>query len=308
VRRTTTTRRRPVTTTKAKATTTTTLARQATTTTVAPPVVADLVPGTGPGTAPSGAQGGGPWSTRVRLARSSDGGAFTPDATALVDQGGVPTLMTDAAGRTRVYYVDWPNGNVIAAAVENRPGVWAFRRVSIEGRPAGSSAVDPAVLLVDGVYRLWFMQSSGGRTAIHVASSPDGFAFRYDGLAYQPAGDIFDPTVLRLGGRYLMWAGPDGANAATSTDGLHFSPAPTLSFGGRPFMVWSAVLLPDGRGRVFGQLLGGSGGGPAGISSATSPDGVAWSLDDGLRLQGASDHGALRRPDGSWLIAYVDRF
>src|ERR1051325_3637265 len=101
-------------------------------------LVSDLKPAEGRGTPPGNARGLGPWATRLMLATSKDGLTFTRTNKVLADQTGVPNAMVDKDGRARIYYIDFGNGNIIAAAIQKGADDWAYRRVKIEGLPRGS--------------------------------------------------------------------------------------------------------------------------------------------------------------------------
>src|ERR1043166_9889060 len=134
-------------------------------------LVSDLKPAEGRGSPPGNARGLGPWATRLMLATSQDGLAFKRTNKVLADQTGVPNAMVEQDGRARLYYIDFGNGNIIAAAIQKGPDDWVYRRVKIEGLPRASKSiesrsgssdpVDPTVVLLpDGRYRLYYMQGT----------------------------------------------------------------------------------------------------------------------------------------------------
>ena len=76
----------------------------------------DFEPATGIGESPPGAQGLGPWATRLMLATSADGLTFTRTQEIVCDQAGVPNVIVDHDGYVRIYYIAWQqygnqNGN-----------------------------------------------------------------------------------------------------------------------------------------------------------------------------------------------------
>lgn len=273
-------------------------------------LVSDLKPGHGQGTAPAGATGNGPWSTRIVLATSTDGLSFTSTGEVLTDQAGVPDLVVDPDKRLRCYYIDWPNGNVVAVAIQKAPHTWVYKRVRIKGalpKPPASDPVDPTVVLLpDKRYRLYYMQGAGGmgRQAIYSAISTDGVNFtREPGVRFTPPdGKVFDPMVLKTASGWSLWTGPDGAYSASSRDGLAFTSKGAFTVGGSRFMTWAATAAPGGGYRIFGNAVGARGQMSA---SAFSTDGTTWRLEPGTRLAGASDVGVAALGAGHWVMAYL---
>jgi hypothetical protein len=288
-------------------------------------LVSDLTPAAGRGTPPANARGLGPWATRLMLATSRDGLSFKRTNKVLADQTGVPNAMVDKDGHARIYYIDFGNGNIIAAAIQKGPDDWVYRRVKIEGLPRGSKTfegragssdpVDPTVVLLpDGRYRLYYMQGTP-LPKIYSAISSNGIHFlKEDGLRYTAAPDpVFDPCVLRTPQGWLLWSGPEGRYTAKSSDGLSFASTGEFKVEGRVFMTWSAVEAPAGF-RLFGNFIGRGAGG--GLTSVYSKDGLSWKAESGPRLsrEGADpaleagvapDNGACLLPDGTWLMVYL---
>ena len=117
-----------------------------------------------------------------------------------------------------------------------------------------------------------------------------------------------------MGSSWQMWMGPDGLSSATSNDGLEFTSTGPFAVDGRSFMTWSAVSLPSGGYRLYGNFPGPGGSGD--ISSVFSEDGENWSIEVGARLtdQGAdpalesnfaADNGLAISSDGTYLLAYL---
>lgn len=279
-------------------------------------LVSDLVPKKGKGTAPQGAGGSGPWSTRLMLATSKDGLTFTRTNTVISDQAGVPNVMLDKEGRARIYYIDFGNNNIIAVAIQKSANEWVLRKVSLAGLPKGSDPVDPTVVLLsDGKYRLYYMQAEiGKKPTIYSAISNDGVNFtKEDGERYNPS-DVYDPIVLQTKDSWLLWTGPDGKHSAKSKDGLKFDDTGEFKVDGKTFHTWATVSIPDKGYRLYGQLIGP--GSTPGITSAFSTDGVKWVIEPGTRLpvQGADpkleksatpDHGIVLLKDSTYLMAYL---
>ncbi|MBM3684178.1 MAG: hypothetical protein FJW83_06510 [Actinobacteria bacterium] len=212
-----------------------------------------LPPTKGPGTAPAGAGAGGPWSTGMSVAFADELGRFTRSEW-VTDQAGVPNLITDRNGRLLAYHIDWAAQNGIAVAIREpgpttKDSTWIRYRVRIDGLPTGKpDPVDPsAVLLDDGRIRLYWMRVVNGRAAIQSAMSNDGVTFKLEpGDRFSTGTELFDPTVVRHGGRWLLVTGPDGAHHAYADDGLTFGPdlGPFL-VEGTATMVWAAYAAGD---------------------------------------------------------------
>ncbi len=278
-------------------------------------LVSDIVPPNGKGQPPKDAQNNafGPWATRIMLATSPDGLTFTRTNQIVSDQGGVPNVIVDRDGRTRVYYVAYGNGNIIAVAIQKSPDEWVYRKVLISGLPGKGNAVDPFVMILpDGRYRLYFMHAAP-TPIIYSAASDDGIHFATEeGMRFSPGEAVFDPAVLFTGSEWLMWVNPPAKYIATSPDGLTFTNIGEFYVEGRRFMPWSAANLPGGSYRLYGHFEPN----PQGIASVFSTDGKTWTADPGLRLtsQGgdpalekgvAPDNGAALLPDGAYLLAYL---
>ena len=84
---------------------------------------------------------------------------------------------------------------------------------------------------------------------------------------------------------------------------------------GRNFMTWSAISVPEGGYRLYGNFPGP--GGSSDISSVFSEDGENWTIEPGTRLsaqgadstlesQFAADHGLAISSDGTYLLAYLE--
>ncbi len=224
--------------------------------------------------------GNGPWAVRAVLRTSTDGVTFTGGET-IMDQAGVPNLLSTSSGTLYAYYQDWANGNIMGVAVR-RPGStsWDRYKVSISGintAPGGANGVDPsAVELSDGRIRLFWMQRLNGNRIYSATSSVgagNGIVFTYDGgFAFETSTEIFDPTVVQTATGWALWASVAGGTAyATSTNGLTFSAQPSNSaFPSNAVFPWGATRLPTGEIRIIASLLG-----PGGS------DGVLYKSTDG---------------------------
>ena len=288
-------------------------------------LVGDVEPVHGKGVPPKAGSGLGPWATRIMLASSEDGIYFERTGEIVADQAGVPNMILDHDGRIRVYYVAWQqygseggaDGNFIAVAVRTSPDEWTYHRVNVIGGSFKSSLVDPYVVtLEDGRYRLYFMADTGAfNLRIFSATSEDGVHFVIDkGERFGSGDPVYDPAVLKVGSSWQMWMGPDGLSSAISSDGLEFTSTGPFAVDGRSFMTWSAVSLPSGGYRLYGNFPGPGGSGD--ISSVFSEDGENWSIEVGARLtdQGAdpalesnfaADNGLAISSDGTYLLAYL---
>ncbi|MCX8043401.1 MAG: hypothetical protein N3B18_04660 [Desulfobacterota bacterium] len=312
------------TTTAVEATTTTTMV--STTTTIEDHIglfYNDFEPATGPGEPPPGAQGTGPWATRIMLATSSDGLTFTRTQDVVCDQAGVPNLIVDHDGYLRIYFIAWqesgnPQGNdanFLAFAIHNPDDrQWYFHKVVLD-KTYQPGAVDPSVVLLDDkTYRLYFMADIGNfDLKIFSATSKDGRSFTVDtGARLDPDGGVFDPMVLKTGDSWLLIAGPDGSFAATSSDGLTFSTPSAFEVDGKRFHAWAGTALPRGGYRLYGYFTNARDT----ITTVSSSDGTVWHADGitCLTHEGAdpelekgftTDVGVTLLPDGTFLMAYL---
>ena len=150
---------------------------------------------------------------------------------------------------------------------------------------------------------------------IFSATSDDGVHFVLDEDERFGSGDpVYDPAVLKIGSDWRMWMGPDGLSSATSQDGLEFISTGPFTVEGRNFMTWSAISVPEGGYRLYGNFPGP--GGSSDISSVFSEDGENWTIEPGTRLsaqgadstlesQFAADNGLAISSDGTYLLAYL---
>jgi hypothetical protein len=281
-----------------------------------------LVPKRGQGTPPPGDSGEGGWMMRIMLATSTNGLDFRREQFVVSDQATTPSVVVDAEGRARIYYLDFGNGGALACAtqVETRTLTnWSYRRVHIAGLSRGfrRQPLDPAVVaLPGGSYRLYYVHAAP-KPKIYSALSTNGFDFvQEEGTRIEHNRDLFAPTLLRVGKEWLLWGGPDPAVVARSSNGIGFSAPQEFRVEGVRFMPWSASALPNNGGyRLYGNFFG-AGEWSGGVSSVTSTNGQSWSREPGIRfsLDGSkyplesrifADHGCARLPDGRWLMAYV---
>ena len=272
-----------------------------------------LPPTKGPGTAPAGAGAGGPWSTGLSVAYADELGRFTRTEW-VTDQAGVPNLVTDRNGRLLAYHIDWAAQNGMAVAVREpgpttKESTWIRYRLRIDGLPTGKpDPVDPsAVLLDDGRIRLYWMRVVDGRATIQSAISNDGVTFVFEpGARFSTGTELFDPTVVRHAGRWLLVTGPDGKHHAYSDDGLTFGPdlGPFL-VEGTATMVWAAfsagettTLLTAAPGRPPLTVHRSVAGGAFTRAAVLTVDGASPAPDAGLVPFGGGFALAYLRPIG----------
>jgi len=229
--------------------------------------------------------GNGPWAVRAVLRTSTDGVTFTGEET-IMDQAGVPNLLSTSSGALYAYYQDWANGNIMGVAVRRSgSSSWDRYKVSISGintAPGGANGVDPsAVELSDGRIRLFWMQRLNGNRIYSATSSigaGNGIVFTYDGgFAFETSTEIFDPTVVQTATGWALWASvPAGTAYATSTNGLNFSAQLSNSaFPTNAVFPWGATRLPSGEIRVIASLLGP--GGRDGVLYRSTDGGTTFS-------------------------------
>ena len=229
---------------------------------------------------PGAGGGNGPWAVRAVLRTSTDGINFTGGET-IMDQAGVPNLLTTSDGSLFAYYQDWANGNIMGVAIR-RPGstTWERYKLSISGinvAPGGANGVDPsAVELSDGRIRLFWMQRLAGAriySATSQVGATNGIVFTYDGgFAFESATEIYDPTVVQTANGWAMWADIGGTTAyATSTNGVNFTAQPANSaFPSSAVFPWGATRVSANDIRVIASVRG-----PGGA------DGVMFRSTDG---------------------------
>lgn len=276
----------------------------------------DVTPKHGRATnAPPGATSG-PWYERIVLATSPEGLDWTHTFKIISDQAAVPDMIVDPQGRTRIYYVDWGNGNILVCAINTHDSTWIYRRVHIAGLPtAKPDPVDPDIqLLPDGQYRFYFTRSEGGqRPATYSALSSDGINFSLEpGVRFAVSGkDVLDPSTIRVGDSTHYFAGGLLGNYhAVSVDGLTFVRRPDVIVAGRDIKFANGIA-------VFGgyRFYGFDNRPPKNILSMFSTDGYQWTLEPGIRLdvdastriesEYAIDAAVAQLPDGSYSMAFV---
>ena len=239
----------------------------------------------------------GPWNRDVLSYRSSDGVTFKEPVT-VVERAGVPNVIVDHSGRLVAVFQWFPFTqraafDRVAVAVSSDGGrSWtAPAPMDIAGIPADlQRPFDPTIVqLPDGRYRLYFTSgvASGtgqGNVGIYSAISVDAIRFQFEpGPRFAPSGGTVDASVVLFRGAWHLFSHNQRANSgqgyhATSQDGLAFTQQPDVNVGqGRQ---WIGNALVDGETlRYYGSGMGG-------VWSAVSRDGVEWTVDPGVRVDG----------------------
>ncbi len=282
-------------------------------------LISDFVPPAGRGCPASVREG--PCGKRLLLARSADGLNFFRTYRILTDQADVPDMVVDQRGWIYVYYVGTNVGrenNKIAVAISPDYGEhWVFKRVIIEGFSGLSDPVDPDIqLLPDGTFRLYVTASRAGEPPkTWLAEGRDGVRFTFRGLAFAPPGNALDPSVVRIGDTWHIFAGggsrPGSNWHGVSTDGVRFDYREEL------------LLQQNGMSQAISNVVAVAGGwrmftfshpAPHVIYSFFSADGHSWIPEPGVRLgleetplesNGVKDAAVAQLADGSWLMVYV---
>ncbi|MBU3678536.1 MAG: exo-alpha-sialidase [Candidatus Kapabacteria bacterium] len=261
--------------------------------------------------------GGGPWQSPLRMAWSEDGRVFSAP-TLFQDSSGVPSAVR-WRGDTLVCAFQWfrePRGTLtwdrVAVKFSYDAGVtWTEPMpVVVRGLPMTyQRPFDPTLAVDRGRLRMYFSSSDGmpmgGLTAIvntYSAISDDGLTYdfepgaRYD-LADRP---VIDPAVAWFRGAWHYssprGAPQDGANHATSLDGLNFVPAPPYPSDAQHNWTGNYTVVNDTTLRFYGS-------GPR-LWFAESGDAYSWQPYQDVALQGG-DPTVVRISPLRWLMIYV---
>lgn len=195
------------------------------------------------------------------------------------------------------------------------------------GDPDEVSAGSGFVLFDDGIYKMWYAAYSQTTTiwCIMYATSPDGLTFSKQGVVLEVGAPgemdddfVRDSMVLRnAGGTYEMWytgqkKGVFGWRIfhATSTDGIIWQKDGVVFSGGGAVGHPNVILKPGGFYRMWYSEYDGL---HWRIYTATSPDGLDWTVD-GLVLDVGAPGGpdslhvympsVLVEPDGTHVMFY----
>jgi hypothetical protein len=273
----------------------------------------------------------GPWDQDVFVYRVDTNGAAEKLAT--FDRAGVPTAARLADGRLMAAYqcfpADDPAGfDKVAVRFSADEGLtWTEPRViRLNGLPEGMRfPFDPTLVpLPDKRIRLYFTSLKGrrfdeSRPAIYSAISDDGLAYEFEpGARFEVEGrPVIDCAVVLHEGIFHLFSpdngagGPPGAPGedrrplrdrpregvgyhAVSRDGLNFVRQPDVEIEGR--RRWLGNVVSDGDRMIF------VGTGDPGVWMARSTNGADWTLLNGIRGIPAADPGAVKFPNGDWLI------
>lgn len=269
-----------------------------------------------------------PNHNRLLVATSADGLVWRKTGTVVADHADVPDAVLGPDGAVVVHFVSFCAGvrDTVQAKTSTDLLRWTARTVAIEGRSTPGSAVDPDVVrLEDGRYRIYYtvfpLGADGrpGRGRTHHATGSTPYRFTEDGLAFEDAagGDVLDPSVLRCGAAWRIYAGGpmDRVRTGISPDGALFTqledlvlPDPTVRFA-------NGAAVPEGH-RFWG-FAGEAAGGHHVVSLLSRDDCASWTLEAGERLslepaiaaesRSVKDPAVVRLPDGTWAMLYVSR-
>ena len=258
-------------------------------------------------------------------ATSKDGLTWVKNTAIVAPNANTPGALFDGQNM-RVYFCR--KGGVFVS-VSNDGIHWEEKSVRIAGLPEGKIALDPeVVLLSDGRYRMYYYehpQAEGIPLALQgdfvtaSAISDDGVNFqREDGqrFAYERS---MDPDVIQIGNDWYLFLSKDGRTVvAVSRDGgMTFDFEEYLRVGDAVSDGFiSTTIEADGGYRMyFNKMSGRTREKPAKIYSAFSRDGVRWTADPGVRIEGGppgslDEHGAgsmavLKTSDGTYWMFYV---
>lgn len=273
---------------------------------------------------------GGPAPMRLMVATSADGLRFQRRNLIVTDQASVPDLVVDRNGWIWLYYQSASVGedvNRVALAVSRDAGAsWTFRRVVIEG--FGSPKPDPCdpeiQLLDDGTFRLFLTWSErGGRPCSWLAEGRDGVNFRLVGKAFEPPGEALDPSVVRIGRTWHIFAGggrgPGENWHGTSRNGRLFTADAPMQLATDGTNCMMANGLTESGGARFYAFNNAGPGRPHRIYSFFTRNGTEWAAEPGVRLDadglpalemegfGVLDPAVGRLKDGSHLMIYTTR-
>ncbi len=179
-----------------------------------------------------------------------------------------------------------------------------------------------AVALTDGTVRAYVFATGLGTV---IADSVDGKTFTYKGNPFGGANFRGQPRVIKLvDGTWAMYnASSDGFSCSTSPDGLTFTVKTEVCLSKSQFAGVSGgltgpgvVRLNDGSYRAYFSDLPkpGTGPDPWKVFSATSPDGLTWTAESGVRIgagaqnitRSAEHPTVVRHSDGTFTMFYFD--
>lgn len=214
--------------------------------------------------------GSGPYCHKILLAVSDDGLSWEKIGL-IKEHASVPDAIVDKEGKMRVYFVDGLSEGIGAGIFDGEE--WEFMAVDIAG-----GAVDPDILIRDGEYVLYYLDTgtgslriTKGKHDIKYAVSGDGFEFEEKGLAYSEEG-ITDPDVFKIDGGWMLYVSlPNEGKliSASSTDGELFERTGEADFEGS---VSSTIRV----GSEYWMFYHGADERGVAIFRAVSGDGKEW--------------------------------
>lgn len=214
---------------------------------------------------PTSAHAGDPFNHDTWLVASRDGKHVDPrEARMVLHHASVPDVCVDADGRVLLYYVDasgkfqGPGSYKMSVRIMDQRGELGAPQ-RVEIAGEQRIGVDPdAILLADGRIRLYYLA----------------------------------PRRRNESGELL----PSEVRSALSTDGVHFVREPGVRHSGVGVMDPAVIQRADGTWKMYVAVVDEKG--QPSIASATSKDGLTFTADPGLRLEGAGSPGAMALPDG----------
>lgn len=216
----------------------------------------------------------------------------------------------DAAG-------DMPNGPYGATLV-------SANILSTATFPGSSSPVADvtAIALSNGTIRAYVFATGLGTA---MAESSDGKTFTYKGSPFGGTNFRGQPRVIKLtNGTWIMYnASSDGFSCSTSSDGLTFTVQSEVCLSKSLFAGVTGgltgpgvVQLANGTYRAYFSDLPkpGTGPDPWRVFSATSPNGLSWTAESGVRIgegaqnitRSAEHPTVIRHSDGTFTMFYFD--
>lgn len=190
--------------------------------------------------------------------------------------------------------------------------------------PGSSSPIADvtAIALADGTIRAYVFATGLG---VAIADSSDGKTFTYRGSPFGGVNFRGQPRVIKLiDGTWVMYnASSDGFSCSTSSDGLTFTVRTEVCVSKTQFAGVTGgltgpgvVRLADGTYRAYfsGLPPPATGPDPWKVFSATSPDGLTWSAESGVRIgegaqnitRSAEHPTVVRHSDGTFTMFYFD--
>lgn len=254
----------------------------------------------------------GPWDDDLRICFSSDGTNFTP-STLFLDSADVPSIAVLDDGTLIAAFQWFPgtqNGFVATCTSSDNGATWSTPvQANFINQPSGLYIpVDPTIINVGGgEMRMYFSIGTSMITDstldVYSATSTDGINFTYDQstAAYSDSIEIIEPAVGNVNGTwhciYAIGAPWEGANHATSNDGLNFSPAAHLASD--TSHSWMGNFMQDGATTKF------YGSGDQ-IWWRSTTDGITWSPYTQTNVMGnAANPAVAKMQNGEYIMIYV---